>query len=154
MLSLSLCFAHLHLPPIKWGNNIIILSREDREFVRGRTRGFLRTLSLCHSLYFPFSSVNIFGHSSSPLLFSHNPFKVDIFPFSFLLFLISVLLYFLLYVSEMVEQFHNPLQIPSSHSAHKPWQGHIHTHTHKSNKYITNRRHRAFYFFVLGFTMR
>lgn len=39
-LSLSLCFAHLHLPPIKWGNNIIILSREDREFVRGRTRGF------------------------------------------------------------------------------------------------------------------
>lgn len=111
----------------------------------------MRTLSLRHSLYFPFSSVNIFGHSSSPLLFSHNPFKVDIFPFSFLLFLISVLLYFLLYVSEMAEQFHNPLQIPSSHSAHKPRQGHTHTHTHKSNKHITNRRHRGILIFCSWF---
>lgn len=63
-LSLSLCFAYFLLPPIKWGNNIIILSREDREFVRGKTRGFREhyhnaTLFISHF------------HLSIPLVIAH-----------------------------------------------------------------------------------
>lgn len=56
--SLSLCFAHLLLPPIKWGNNIIILSWEDREFVRGKTRGF-REHYHCATLFIYYFQLSI-----------------------------------------------------------------------------------------------
>lgn len=79
-------------------------------------------------------------------IYFYNPFNVDIFSFGFLLFLISVLLYFLSYVSEMAEQLYNPPQIPSCQSAHKPWQGHTNKITKNKNKHI-NRRHWGFIIF-------